>query len=154
MINAAGIWGQQICEYAPSLGIRMFPGHGLLLIMDTASTSWCSTALPQAGGCGHSEFAGRHHPLIGTTPSRIDYHQDFDRLTRRAQRGGGAAARGDKLPPSWRAPRLLRAYAGVMPLVAVDGDESGRKHQPAASSCWIMRSATVFRVPTLSPAAS
>jgi glycerol-3-phosphate dehydrogenase len=33
VVNAAGIWGQRIAEYA-DLRIRMFPAKGLLLILD------------------------------------------------------------------------------------------------------------------------
>lgn len=33
VVNAAGIWGQHIAEYA-DLRIRMFPAKGSLLIMD------------------------------------------------------------------------------------------------------------------------
>ena len=33
VINAAGIWGQQICEYG-DLSIKMFPAKGSLLILD------------------------------------------------------------------------------------------------------------------------
>ena len=33
MVNAAGIWGQRIAEYA-DLSVRMFPAKGSLLILD------------------------------------------------------------------------------------------------------------------------
>lgn len=43
VVNAAGIWGQRIAEYA-DLSIRMFPAKGSLLIMDIGSTSMSLTA--------------------------------------------------------------------------------------------------------------
>ena len=123
VINAAGIWGQQICEYARPWHPHV-PGQGSCSSWDYRPQPAGAQPLPQAGGCGHSG-AGRHHLLIGTTSSRIDYDK-IDQLTARAQRGGGAAARGDQLAPVMARTRLLRAYAGCTPLAAVDGDESGR----------------------------
>ena len=44
VVNAAGIWGQQIAEYT-DLGIRMFPAKGSLLIMDYRINNMVTTVV-------------------------------------------------------------------------------------------------------------
>ena len=123
VINAAGIWGQQICEYA-DLGIRMFPAKGSLLIMDYRINQ---LVLNRARKPADADILvpGDTISLIGTTSSRIDYHK-IDQLTVEPEEVEVLLREGIKLAPIMARTRLLRAYAGVRPLVAVDGDESGR----------------------------
>ncbi len=63
--------------------------------------------------------------LIGTTSSRIDYNK-IDQLTVEPEEVEVLLREGIKLAPIMARTRLLRAYAGVRPLVAVDGDDTGR----------------------------
>jgi glycerol-3-phosphate dehydrogenase len=123
VINAAGIWGQQICEYA-ELGIRMFPAKGSLLIMDYRLNQ---LVLNRARKPADADILvpGDTISLIGTTSSRIDYDK-IDQLRVEPEEVEVLLREGIKLAPAMAQTRLLRAYAGVRPLVAVDGDESGR----------------------------
>ncbi|PXV53365.1 anaerobic glycerol-3-phosphate dehydrogenase subunit A [Aeromonas veronii] len=123
VINAAGIWGQQICEYA-DLGIRMFPAKGSLLIMDYRINQ---LVLNRARKPADADILvpGDTISLIGTTSSRIDYNK-IDQLTVEPDEVEVLLREGIKLAPIMARTRLLRAYAGVRPLVAVDGDDTGR----------------------------
>ncbi|MFQ1761378.1 anaerobic glycerol-3-phosphate dehydrogenase subunit A [Aeromonas veronii] len=123
VINAAGIWGQQICEYA-DLGIRMFPAKGSLLIMDYRINQ---LVLNRARKPADADILvpGDTISLIGTTSSRIDYNK-IDQLTVEPEEVEVLLREGIKLAPIMARTRLLRAYAGVRPLVAVDGDDTGR----------------------------
>lgn len=123
VINAAGIWGQQICEYA-DLGIRMFPAKGSLLIMDYRINQLVLNRCRKPADADIL-VPGDTISLIGTTSSRIDYHK-IDQLNVEPDEVEVLLREGIKLAPIMARTRLLRAYAGVRPLVAVDGDESGR----------------------------
>lgn len=123
VINAAGIWGQQICEYA-DLGIRMFPAKGSLLIMDYRINQLVLNRCRKPADADIL-VPGDTISLIGTTSSRIDYNK-IDQLTVEQEEVEVLLREGIKLAPIMARTRLLRAYAGVRPLVAVDGDESGR----------------------------
>ncbi len=123
VINAAGIWGQQICEYA-DLGIRMFPAKGSLLIMDYRINQLVLNRCRKPADADIL-VPGDTISLIGTTSSRIDYHK-IDQLTVEPEEVEVLLREGIKLAPIMARTRLLRAYAGVRPLVAVNGDESGR----------------------------
>lgn len=123
VINAAGIWGQQIAEYA-ELGIRMFPAKGSLLILDHRLNQ-CVINRARKPADADILVPGDTISLIGTTSSRIDY-QEIDRLAVTPGEVEVLLREGIKLAPAMARARLLRAYAGVRPLVAVDGDPSGR----------------------------
>ena len=63
--------------------------------------------------------------VIGTTSSRIPYDQ-IDNMEVTPEEVDILFREGEKLAPSLRHTRVLRAYAGVRPLVASDDDPSGR----------------------------
>ena len=63
--------------------------------------------------------------VIGTTSSRIPYDQ-IDNMEVTPEEVDILFREGEKLAPSLRHTRVLRAYAGVRPLVATDDDPSGR----------------------------
>ena len=148
VINAAGIWGQQICEYA-DLGIRMFPAKALL-IMDYRLNQLVLNRCRKPADAG--TFWCRATPsLIGTTSSRIDYDK-IDQLTVEPSEVEVLLREGISSPPSWRAP----GCCAPMPVYALGGGGRRRvraanqpRHRLAGS-----RSATVFRASTPSPAAS
>lgn len=123
VVNAAGIWGQQICEYG-DLSIKMFPAKGSLLILDYRINNLVINRCRKPSDADIL-VPGDTISLIGTTSERIDYdkiddlhvtHKEIDILLEE----------GTKLAPIMANTRVLRAYAGVRPLVAVDGDTSGR----------------------------
>lgn len=63
--------------------------------------------------------------LIGTTSTRVDYDQ-IDNMSVTPQEVEILMRGGAKLAPMMAQTRILRAYAGVRPLVASDNDPSGR----------------------------
>jgi len=123
VVNAAGIWGQHIAEYA-DLRIRMFPAKGALLILGHRINNLVINRC-RAPADGDILVPGDTISLIGTTSTRIDY-QDIDRLTVTADEVDLLIREGALLAPRLAHTRLLRAYAGVRPLVASDDDPSGR----------------------------
>lgn len=123
VVNAAGIWGQHIAEYA-DLRIRMFPAKGALLILGHRINNLViNRCRPPADG--DILVPGDTISLIGTTSTRIDY-KDIDRLAVTAREVDLLMREGALLAPQLAHSRLLRAYAGVRPLVASDDDPAGR----------------------------
>lgn len=123
VINAAGIWGQQICEYG-DLNITMFPAKGSLLILDYRINNLVINRCRKPSDADIL-VPGDTISLIGTTSERIDY-KDIDDLHVTSREIDILLKEGAKLAPIMANTRVLRAYAGVRPLVAVDGDTSGR----------------------------
>ena len=123
VVNAAGIWGQRIAEMA-GCKISMFPARGALLIFGhrvnqmvinrCRKPSNADILVPDDTVC-----------VIGTTSDRIPIETVDDmRVTR--EEVDILLKEGIKLAPSLATTRVIRAYAGVRPLVASDDDPSGR----------------------------
>lgn len=123
VINAAGIWGQNICEYA-DLNIKMFPAKGSLLILDYRINNLVINRCRKPSDADIL-VPGDTIAIIGTTSEHIDYDQ-IDDLHVTADEVDVLLEQGAKLAPIMKNTRVLRAYAGVRPLVAVDDDGSGR----------------------------
>ncbi|WED24777.1 anaerobic glycerol-3-phosphate dehydrogenase subunit A [Vibrio sp. JC009] len=123
VINAAGIWGQNICEYA-DLKIRMFPAKGSLLILDYRINNLVINRCRKPADADIL-VPGDTISIIGTTSEHIDYDQ-IDDLHVNASEVDILLEEGAKLSPIMNNTRILRAYAGVRPLVSVDDDPSGR----------------------------
>lgn len=123
VINAAGIWGQNICEYA-ELNIKMFPAKGSLLILDYRINNLVINRCRKPSDADIL-VPGDTISLIGTTSEHIDYDQ-IDNLHVTEKEVDILLAEGAKLAPIMANTRVLRAYAGVRPLVSVDDDGSGR----------------------------
>ena len=123
VINAAGIWGQNICEYA-DLSIKMFPAKGSLLILDYRINNLVINRCRKPANADIL-VPGDTISLIGTTSDHIDYDK-IDDLHVTAKEVDVLMKEGAKLAPIMANTRVLRAYAGVRPLVAVEGDSSGR----------------------------
>lgn len=123
VVNAGGIWGQGIAEYA-DLKIRMFPAKGALLVMGHRLNKMViNRCRPPADA--DILVPGDTISVIGTTSSRIPYDQ-IDNMVVTPEEVDILFREGEKLAPSLRHTRVLRAYAGVRPLVATDDDPSGR----------------------------
>ncbi|HFQ5379280.1 TPA: anaerobic glycerol-3-phosphate dehydrogenase subunit A [Vibrio vulnificus] len=123
VINAAGIWGQNICEYA-DLNIKMFPAKGSLLILDYRINNLVINRCRKPSDADIL-VPGDTISLIGTTSEHIEYDQ-IDDLHVTENEVDVLLKEGAKLAPIMANTRVLRAYAGVRPLVAVDDDGSGR----------------------------
>ena len=123
VVNAAGIWGQRIAEMA-GCKISMFPARGALLIFGhrvnhmvinrCRKPANADILVPDDTVC-----------VIGTTSDRIPIETVDDmRVTR--EEVDVLLHEGIKLAPSLATTRVIRAYAGVRPLVASDDDPTGR----------------------------
>ena len=123
VVNAAGIWGQRIAEYA-DLSVRMFPAKGSLLILDHRINNHVINRCRKPSDADIL-VPGDTISLIGTTSTHVDYSEiDANRVT--ADEVDILLREGEKLAPVMAQTRILRAYAGVRPLVASDDDPSGR----------------------------
>ncbi|MBR5685919.1 MAG: anaerobic glycerol-3-phosphate dehydrogenase subunit A [Muribaculaceae bacterium] len=122
-VNAAGIWGQRIAQSA-GVKISMFPARGALLIFGhrvnhmvinrCRKPANADILVPDDTVC-----------VIGTTSDRIPIETVDDmRVTR--EEVDILLKEGVKIAPSLATTRVIRAYAGVRPLVASDDDPSGR----------------------------
>lgn len=123
VINAAGIWGQRIAEYA-DLRVRMFPAKGALLILGHRINNMVINRCRKPADADIL-VPGDAISLIGTTSTRMDYDQ-IDNMSVTPQEVEILMREGAKLAPMMAQTRILRAYAGVRPLVASDNDPSGR----------------------------
>ena len=122
-INAAGIWGTLIAQMA-GVKINMFPAKGSLLIfghrVNNMVINRCrkpanaDILVPDDAVC-----------VIGTTSDRVPI-ETCDDMRVTPEEVEVLLAEGMKLAPSLGSTRILRAYAGVRPLVASDDDPSGR----------------------------
>ncbi|PVX39254.1 glycerol 3-phosphate dehydrogenase (quinone) subunit A [Pasteurella langaaensis DSM 22999] len=123
VVNAGGIWGQGIAEYA-DLKIRMFPAKGALLVMGHRINKLVINRCRKPADADIL-VPGDTICVIGTTSERIPYDQ-IDNMEITPEEVDILFREGEKLAPSLRHTRVLRAYAGVRPLVATDDDPSGR----------------------------
>ena len=122
-INAAGIWGTLVAQMA-GVKINMFPAKGSLLIfghrVNNMVINRCrkpanaDILVPDDAVC-----------VIGTTSDRVPI-ETCDDMRVTPEEVELLLAEGMKLAPSLGTTRILRAYAGVRPLVASDDDPSGR----------------------------
>lgn len=123
VVNAGGIWGQYIAEYA-DLKIRMFPAKGSLLIFDHRINQHVINRCRKPADADIL-VPGDTISVIGTTSTHIDYKDiDCNRVT--PDEVEILLKEGEKLAPVMATTRILRAYSGVRPLVASDDDPSGR----------------------------
>lgn len=123
VVNAAGIWGQRIADYA-DLTIRMLPAKGSLLILDHRINHHVINRCRKPADADIL-VPGDTISLIGTTSTRVDYSEiDHNRVT--PEEVDTLLREGEKLVPVMAQTRILRAYAGVRPLVASDDDPTGR----------------------------
>ena len=123
VVNAAGIWGQRIAEYADQR-IAMFPAKGSLLILDHRINRQVINRCRKPADADIL-VPGDTISLIGTTSEHIPYDEIDDNRVTTAE-VDTLLREGEKLAPVLGRTRVLRAYSGVRPLVASDDDPSGR----------------------------
>ena len=123
VVNAAGIWGQRIAEYA-DLRVRMLPAKGSLLILGHRINNMVINRCRKPADADIL-VPGDTISLIGTTSTPIEYDQ-IDNMRVTPQEVDILIREGAKLAPKLAQTRILRAYAGVRPLVASDNDPTGR----------------------------
>ncbi|MBP5390238.1 MAG: anaerobic glycerol-3-phosphate dehydrogenase subunit A [Bacteroidales bacterium] len=123
VVNAAGIWGQHIAEMA-GLQVGMFPSKGALLIFAHRVNS---VVINRCRKPANADILvpGDTVCIIGTTSTRIPF-EECDNVAVTPEEVNLLISEGAKLAPSLASTRILRAYAGVRPLVSADNDPSGR----------------------------
>lgn len=122
-INAAGIWGHNVAEKA-GITVRMFPAKGALLVFGHRVNNMVINRCRKPADADIL-VPGDTVCVIGTTSTRVPFEEVDDmRVTR--EEVDVLMREGEMLAPSLATTRILRAYAGVRPLVASDNDPSGR----------------------------
>ena len=123
VINAGGIWGHHIASLAGAT-VNMFPAKGALLIFGHRVNNMVINRCRKPADADIL-VPGDTICLIGTTSSRLPYDQ-IDDMKVTPDEVDILLREGAKLAPELAQTRILRAYAGVRPLVAADNDPSGR----------------------------
>ena len=122
-VNACGIWGQKIAEMA-GVKIGMFPAKGALLIFAHRVNN---VVINRCRKPANADILvpGDTVCVIGTTSTRIPF-EECDTVHVTPDEVDLLITEGAKLAPALNSTRILRAYAGVRPLVSADNDPSGR----------------------------
>lgn len=123
VVNAAGIWGHMIAERA-GVSVKMFPAKGSLLIFGHRVNN---VVINRCRKPANADILvpGDTVCVIGTTSDRVPF-ESVDNMEVTPDEVDVLMREGMKLSPSLASTRILRAYAGVRPLVASDDDPSGR----------------------------
>lgn len=122
-VNAAGIWGHQIARMAGT-PIGMFPSKGALLIFAHRVNNHVINRCRKPANADIL-VPGDTVCIVGTTSSRIPF-EECDNVPVTPDEVNMLITEGSKLAPALSSTRILRAYAGVRPLVSADNDPSGR----------------------------
>ena len=122
-INAAGIWGHLVAKKA-GIEINMFPAKGSLLIFGHRVNNKVINRCRKPANADIL-VPGDTICLTGTTSDRIPFDQ-IDNMDVTPEEVDVLLREGQKLSPTLAYTRILRAYAGVRPLVAADNDPTGR----------------------------
>lgn len=123
VINAGGIWGHGIAAKA-GITVNMLPAKGALLIFGHRINHMVLNRCRKPADADIL-VPGDTISLIGTTSSKIPYDQ-IDNMIITPDEVDILLREGEKLAPQLATTRILRAYAGVRPLVASDNDPTGR----------------------------
>ena len=123
VINAAGIWGQPVAQMA-GVQINMFPAKGTLLIFGHRVSHMVINRGRKPAN-GDIRVPDDAVCVIGTTSTRVPFDQ-IDDMRATPDEVELMIREGMTLAPSLATTRIIRAYAGVRPLVASDNDPSGR----------------------------
>lgn len=122
-INAAGIWGHHIAAMAGA-EVTMFPAKGALLIFAHRVNN---VVINRCRKPANADILvpGDTVCVIGTTSDKVPY-EECDHISVTPGEVNLLLEEGEKLAPCLATTRVLRAYAGVRPLVSADNDPSGR----------------------------
>ena len=123
VVNAGGIWGHDIAKKA-GVTVNMLPAKGALLIFGHRVNNIVINRCRKPADADIL-VPGDTICLSGTTSSKVPF-EECDNMYVTADEVDLLLREGMKLAPSLEHTRILRAYAGVRPLVASDDDPSGR----------------------------
>jgi glycerol-3-phosphate dehydrogenase len=122
-VNAAGIWGTLVAKKA-GVVINMFPAKGSLLIFGHRVNNMVINRCRKPAN-GDILVPDKIVSMLGTTSDRVPI-TEIDNMRVTPEEVEILLKEGVQLVPSLARTRILRAYAGVRPLVASDDDPSGR----------------------------
>lgn len=122
-VNAAGIWGHKIAELA-GVNIGMYPAKGALLVFAHRVNNVVINRCRKSAD-GDILVPGDTVTVIGTTSTKVPF-EECDNMHVTREEVELLLREGTQLCPSLASTRILRAYAGVRPLVASDDDPTGR----------------------------
>lgn len=122
-INACGIWGHHVAQLA-GVKVNMYPAKGALLIFGHRVNNMVINRCRKPSDADIL-VPGDTVCVIGTTSTRIPFSECDDMKVTPAE-VDLLLREGVKLSPRLAWTRILRAYAGVRPLVASDDDPTGR----------------------------
>ncbi|MBR1707077.1 MAG: anaerobic glycerol-3-phosphate dehydrogenase subunit A [Bacteroidales bacterium] len=122
-VNAAGIWGHHVAEMA-GVPIGMYPAKGALLIFAHRVND---VVINRCRKPANADILvpGDTVCVIGTTSTKIPF-EECDNVRVTPDEVNLLIEEGAKLAPALASTRILRAYAGVRPLVSADNDPTGR----------------------------
>lgn len=124
VVNASGIWIHELSRKM-GIGVNMFPAKGALLVFGHRVNNIVINRCRKPSDADIL-VPGDTISLIGTTSSRVPFDH-CDNLEVTGEEVDTLLRGGSELAPSLANTRILRAYAGVRPLVADDSDPTGRK---------------------------
>ena len=122
-VNAAGIWGHGIAALA-GVHIGMFPAKGALLIFAHRVNGMVINRCRKPANADIL-VPGDTVCVIGTTSTHVPF-EECDHMKVTPEEVDLLLTEGAKLSPRLSDTRILRAYAGVRPLVSADNDPTGR----------------------------
>lgn len=123
VVNAAGIWGAHIAELA-GVKIGMLPSKGTLLVFNHRVARMVINRCRKPANADIL-VPGDVVSVIGTTSDKVPFEQ-CDDMRATKEEVELLLREGCQLVPELANTRIIRAYAGVRPLVASDDDPSGR----------------------------
>ena len=121
VVNATGVWGEKVCKTA-GIEMRMFPSKGSLIIFDYRVNRVVVNACRMPADADIF-VPGDTVSLIGTTSRKIAYHE-IDTIDVDEEEIATLLAGAERLVTNVSKTRLLRAYCGVRPLIALDKEET------------------------------
>jgi glycerol-3-phosphate dehydrogenase len=122
-VNAAGIWGHGVAEKA-GVHIGMYPAKGALLVFGHRVNNVVINRCRKSAD-GDILVPGDSVTVIGTTSTKVPF-EECDNMEVTPDEVRLLLREGCALCPALASTRILRAYAGVRPLVADDSDPTGR----------------------------
>lgn len=122
-INAAGIWGSLLLRNA-GVELQMFAAKGALLIFEHRINRMVINRCRKPADADIL-VPGDTACILGTTSTRVPL-EEVDDLRVTADEVDLLLREGGAMVPRLLQARIMRAYAGVRPLVAAAGDTTGR----------------------------
>lgn len=123
VVNAAGIWGHNIANLA-DININMLPTKGALLIFGHRINNIVINRCRKPSDADILVPADTIS-ILGTTSTEIPY-SEIDRMRVTVEEVDLLLKEGAQLAPKIAYSRIIRAYAGVRPLVVTDNHLDGR----------------------------